>query len=112
MTNNKDLLIEPFIYHGPGCCPICSTELLVAERETIIMRLDKSGNAVSVEGADVICRGLCPNCGHKLDMMRSNGIYKPYSYAAALFDEVDRRYEIDRRNKEGSYRIEGNPLSI
>lgn len=111
--SNKEILIEPLTYCGPGGCPICSTPLIVAERETIILDLDTSGNVLDINSAGVICKGLCPRCGHKLDMMRSNGIYRPYSYARSLFDDVDRMHELEQRKlKDGSYHIEGNPLSV
>lgn len=112
--SNKEILIEPLTYHGPGGCPICSTPLIVAERETIILDLDISGNVLDINSAGTICKGICPRCGYKLDMMRShNGTYRAYSHTRALFDEIDHNHEIEqRRLKEGSYRIEGNPLSI
>lgn len=110
---SKEILIEPLTYHGPGCCPICLTALIVAERDTTIMELDKSGNVISIEGAvHTICKGMCPKCGYKLDMMRSNGIYRPYSEAVALFDKIDFEYELSLRQKDGIYHIDGNPLSV
>ena len=108
----KEPLIDPVEYHGPGACPICFTPLVLADRETNIMDLDKHGYVVNISDSIVKCSAICPKCGHTQEMMRSNGIYRPYSKVVQIFDELDLMDKIDRRKNEGKYDIKENPLSL
>ena len=105
-----EVQIEPMLFHGPGVCPNCLTPLILAEKELTVMDLDKNGNVINIVNTDIVCKAMCPNCGKKYDMMRSNGSYKPYSRIAEIFDKLDLDEEIKKRNN-GRYHISDNPLS-
>ena len=87
----KEPLIDPMIFFGIGACPVCSTPLVVADKELTVFQLNKDGAVMDMEETNVIAKALCPNCGHRQEMMRDpfNGIYRPYSRAAYLFAEAD-----------------------
>ena len=107
MSNTKESLIEGFIYHGPGACPVCFTPLVVIDTEHNVIDLDSEGQAVDIRSY-IECRAACPNCGNKIPM-RLNGIYAPYSKNAYNLKMEEIKSEIDHRNA-GRYSITENPL--
>ena len=108
--HNTDL-IAPMEYHGPGTCPMCFTTLVLVDREINVMDLDKHGNVVNIEETLVTCQAMCPKCGHSMKMMRSGGIYRPYSEVMKTIEDLETSEIIDRRMNSGRYSIEGNPLA-
>ena len=102
-------LIQPILIHGPGCCPECHYTLTIADREINVMRLNHDGSVVELVETQDFCSAICPNCGNTIRMMRSNGVYKPYSERVMDFDRIDLERILNKRSK-GTYSIEGNPL--
>ena len=102
-------MIQPILIHGPGCCPECHYTLTIADRELNLMKLNHDGSVIELISTDVICNAICPKCGNTIRMMRSNGIYKPYSERVIDFDRLDLERILDMRSK-GKYTIEGNPF--
>lgn len=111
MTNNKEVLISPIEYHGPGACPECFTPMILADMEINMLELDKHGQAVNITDTMIKCQAICYRCGRVFPMMRSRGIYRPYSEAVQTLDRLDIEYETNRRN-EGRYNITCNPLTL
>ena len=109
---DKTDLIEPMIFYGPGACPKCMSLLMLADRETTIMELNRDGSVSNIEGSYSMCMAMCPNCGHKQSMMRCNGIYRPVSLMVKLTADLEIQDEIDRRKNNSNYSIKGNPLSL
>lgn len=108
--HNTDL-IHPIEYHGPGACCMCFTPLVLVDREINVMDLDKHGNVVNIEETLVTCQAMCPKCGHTMKMMRSNGIYRPYSEVVRTIEDLELSTIIDQRMNSGKYSIDGNPLA-
>lgn len=106
---NKEPLVEGFIYHGPGACPKCFTPLVVIDTEHNVIDLDAEGNAMDIRSY-VECRAACPNCNERMQMMRLNGIYAPYSKNAYNMRMEEIKAEIDCRSK-GNYSIKENPFT-
>ena len=96
----KEPLIDPMVFFGIGACPVCSTPLVVADKELTVFQLNKDGAVMDMEETNVVVKALCPDCGHRQDMMRDpfNGIYRPYSRAAYLFSEADHKEAIKNRS--------------
>lgn len=111
MSNTTDL-IDPMTYIGPGACPECMTLMILADRETTIMDLNKDGSVSNIEGSYNVCIAICPRCKHKQPMMRCNSIYRPVSLVVKTIENLEIQEEIDRRKITTSYSIEGNPLSL
>lgn len=105
----EDFKIEPLIFHGPGACPECNHTLTIADRETNVMKLNRDGSVLELIDCHDYCSSICPNCGFTQRMMRSNGVYKPYSEIVRAFDKIDLEEILENRNK-GRYSIDGNPL--
>lgn len=105
----EEVKIQPILVYGPGCCPVCHHSLTIADRETNVMRLNHDGSVLELIDTHDYCSAICNNCGHTQRMMRSNGIYKPYSEIVREFDKIDLERILDKRAK-GTYSIEGNPL--
>lgn len=110
--NNQTDLIQPMTYIGPGACPNCMSLMMLADRETTIMELNRDGSVSNIEGSYSVCIAICPNCKHQQGMMRCNGIYRPASLMVKLLSDLELQEEIDHRKKNTSYSIEGNPLSL
>lgn len=96
------------LYHGPGSCPKCFRPLLLIDKEINAMELDKSGVVVNFRDTLNECIGLCEYCGHTQPMMRSQGIYKPYSEIVKTIDMLEYKEYI--KQCEQNSRCETNPL--
>ena len=105
----EEFKIEPLIFHGYGCCPVCNHTLTVADRETNVMSLNTDGTVLNLVDCHDYCSSICPNCGYTQRMMRSNGIYKPYDEIVREFDKIDLEEILEKRNK-GVYSIKDNPI--
>lgn len=111
MSKQTDL-IDPIIYVGPGACPICMSFMMLADRETTIMELNRDGTVSNIEGSYNVCMAICPNCKHRQGMMRCNGIYRPVSLVVKMLNDLEIQEEIDQRKLNSSYSIKGNPLAL
>lgn len=80
----KEIEINPFIYHGPGCCHKCSSPLTVVDSEVTVMDLTNDGDPIS-EDTEIKCIGVCKNCGYQVKMIRWQGGYIPYTRASLIF---------------------------
>lgn len=105
----EEIKIEPLIKVGPGSCPKCLMSLTIADRETNVMKLNQDGSVLEFIDCLDYCSSICPNCGFTQRMMRSNGIYKPYSELVREFDRIDLEEVLEKRSK-GKYSIDVNPL--
>ncbi len=108
--DNKEILIEPIIYHGHGGCPKCCGPLSVLDSELNMMDLNQDGTPISIE-TSVKCRAICKHCGHTLDMIRWEGGYVPYdeiSHNSRIIELAESRKVIMQENK---CKI-GNPLAF
>lgn len=111
MAEINESLIEPVIYSGPGCCPICGSSLILSESERNIFLLNKDGSVRKfIDDADITCIAKCFTCNKQYHMVRSHGIYRHYSYAGVLFADLDYQHDKESKNN-GRYKINGNPLS-
>lgn len=99
MSIMKETIVDPLIYIGPGACRKCSSPLILAERDLSAMELNPDGSVRNIIETSVMCTALCPQCGEKYSMMRSNGVYKPASLAGLLFDKIDLKEELEIRMK-------------
>lgn len=109
-----ETLVDPLIYIGPGGCPECGTNLIVADTEISVMQLNNEGIPISEETSNRI-RAVCPNCGNKVNMVRWKGGYIPYSYTSYFVKLMEAKYEAEDRVKalnSKKNREEENPLSI
>ena len=88
MQNNREPLIEPIIYHGPGGCPKCSGPITVADSELTLMELNQDGDPISSE-TTVRCMGCCMHCGTKIPMMRFKGSYIPYNETSRIIRTME-----------------------
>lgn len=93
-----EIMIEGFIYHGPGCCPECFGPLAVIDSEATIMELNQAGQPVSEETVTKI-RATCMHCYRKQDMMRWKGGYVPYGRSSYILKTMEMRDEIEQRVK-------------
>lgn len=107
--NNNEIVIEAFIYHGPGCCSKCGGPIIVADSEVGIMELNQDGIPISEETIMKI-KAVCSHCGEPIDMMRWQGGYVPYSenskilkYGETYSTLMDRISNINKNN---------NPFSL
>lgn len=108
----KEIVTEGMIYHGPGGCPKCGTLLTVIDSEMTIMDLNQEGHPIS-EQTVVKVRACCPNCMHKLDMMRWEGRYIPYSESVEIIKRGEALYKIEQRSSMLDNKAKGeNPLAI
>lgn len=108
--DNKEILIEPLIYHGHGGCPICCGPLSVLDSEMSMIDLNQEGMPISIE-TSIKCRAICKHCGHKLEMVRWEGGYIPYdekSYQSRLIEKKERN---KAKMQENRCTI-GNPLAF
>lgn len=111
MDNTKELewLITPVIFHGPGCCPICGSNLILSECERNVFLLNNDGSVNRfIEDTEVICTAKCFTCNKRYAMIRSHGVYRHYSPAAEMFADMD--YKENEKRAKGKYKINGNPL--
>lgn len=109
--DNKEILIDPFIYHGPGGCPECCGPLSVLDSELNLIELNNEGQPISVE-TSIRCRAICKHCGHTLEMVRWNGGYIPYN-ERDLQSRIIEQQEINRaRMQENRCTIGVNPLAF
>ena len=105
----EEIKIQPIIVYGHGACPVCHNNLTIADRETNVMKLNQDGSVIELIDNHEYCSAICGNCGHTQRMMRSNGIYKPYSERVMEFDKIDLERILDKRAK-GTYSIDDNPF--
>lgn len=107
----EETLIEGLIYHGPGCCPVCSGPLVVADNEITIMDLKQDGTPFTDETI-VRCEAICTHCGHKQRMCRWKGGYIPYGRSALILKTMELRDEYEARVKEINANAKGtNPFA-
>ncbi|MCM1235483.1 MAG: hypothetical protein NC489_35740 [Ruminococcus flavefaciens] len=105
----KEITYDGFEYYGPGCCPLCSGPLFVADSEVTLMELNQDGQPISEETA-VRCRGKCSRCGHEVPMMRWQGNYVPYSKPSFLLKKWELMAKIKERNE--ALPKNENPLAL
>ena len=108
--STKEPTISPMTFYGPGCCPDCMIPMVVADKETNVIALDQNGSASDIILTCDECVAICPKCKKKFNMMRSNGVYKPYSDVVYLLDKMEIDYEAKKRREQGKYHVDINPL--
>lgn len=99
MESNQEIKLEPIEFYGPGGCPFCSATLYVADSELTLMEVNRDGIPIS-ESTTITCKAVCPNCGEKIEMIRHNGGYIPYSQDAEIWLEIQRKERVAARLKE------------
>lgn len=99
MESNQEIKLEPIEFYGPGGCPFCSATLYVADSELTLMEVNRDGIPIS-ESTTITCKAVCPNCGEKIEMIRHNGGYIPYSQDAEIWSEIQRKERAAARLKE------------
>ena len=110
--DSNELLIEPFVYDGPGVCPDCGHLLTIADTELTIMDVNNEGTPIS-ETTITKANAYCRNCRRKQPMMFWKGKYIPFSEASYIMltseakDEVAERYKLMEEQAKGV-----NPLAI
>lgn len=110
--SNKDSLIEPMIFHGPGGCPICSGPLCVADSEITLMELNPEGVPISEE-TSIRCKAVCMHCGNTIPMARWGGQYIPYGRSALIIKNGELRAEAEERVRKINEQAKGkNPFAI
>ena len=109
MESNQEIKLEPIEFYGPGGCPFCSATLYVADSELTLMELNRDGIPIS-ESTTITCKAVCPNCGEKIQMMRHNGGYVPYSQDADIWLEIQRKERAIERLNELKNSVK-NPLA-
>lgn len=108
MESNQEIKLEPIDFYGPGGCPLCSATLYVADSELTLMELNRDGIPIS-ESTTISCKAVCPNCRNRIEMMRYNGAYVPYSKEAEIWGKIQRNELVKARLKELNSKKE-NPL--
>lgn len=109
----ENAMVDGMIFHGPGGCPKCGTPLWVADSEITLLELNSNGVPISEETTTRV-KGVCPNCGEKVPMMRWGGNYRP-AYDGSFLTflkceiEADSRDRIKKQNMEAK---EKNPFDI
>ena len=93
-----EIMIDPMIFHGPGCCPECGGPLVVADSELTLMELNQDGIPMSEETA-IRCEATCMHCSNRIKMMRWKGGYVPYSRTSLILKTMELRDEIEDRKK-------------
>ena len=109
MESNQEIKLEPIEFYGPGGCPFCSATLYVADSELTLMEVNRDGIPIS-ESTTITCKAVCPNCGEKIQMMRHNGGYVPYSQDAEIWKDIQRKEKAEARLKQLNPSNEKNPL--
>lgn len=110
--DNKDTLLEPMIFHGPGECPICSGPLCVADSEITLMELNPEGKPISEE-TTIRCKAVCMHCGNAIPMVRWGGQYIPYGRSALIIKNGELRAEAAERVRRINDNAKGkNPFAI
>lgn len=108
----NEITTEAMIYHGPGGCPKCGNLLTVIDSEMTIMDLNQEGHPISEETI-FKAKACCPSCGHKLEMMRWNGQYIPYSENVRRMKLGEALHNIQERNRMLEEQSKGvNPFAI
>lgn len=92
----KEPLAEGMVFFGPGSCPKCYTNLLVADAEITLMELNSEGIPISEETVNRI-NAYCPKCKHKQLMFRWKGSYIPYDYFVHMQLLIEHNKEIEER---------------
>lgn len=109
---NEELLIEPMIIHGPGCCPKCGGTLFVADSELTLMELNKEGIPITEE-TTVRCKAACVDCGYEQRMIRWDGGYIPFSRSSLIMKIMQRKDERRARiNELNSKAKTANPFAV
>lgn len=106
---SKELETEAFIYHGPGGCPKCGGQLIVADSEITLMELNQDGIPISEE-TNVKCRAVCRDCGHRMNMVRWNGGYIPYSTTSLLMKIMEQKELNKQRISSLNKNAKSNPF--
>jgi hypothetical protein len=111
MDENKELMLDGMVLHGPGECPECHMPIIVADVETTVMDLNSDGIPINEE-TSYRCSGICSRCGKRINVMRWKGGYVPYSKASRLFKIYQLQEEKNKRLAalENNRYILGNPL--
>lgn len=110
--DNKDTLLEPMIFHGPGGCPVCSGPLCVADSEITVMELNPDGVPISDE-TSIKCKAICTHCGKQIRMVRWGGGYIPYGRSALIIKNGELRAEAAERVRKINEKAGGkNPFAI
>ena len=107
---HKELEIEALIYHGPGGCPKCGGQLIVADSEITLMELDQEGIPISEE-TSVKCRAVCRDCGHRLKMVRWDGGYIPYTNSSLTMKVMEQKELFKQRVQELNKNSKSNPFA-
>lgn len=110
-NNDEEFLTEGIIFYGPGCCPICFTQLYVVDSELTLMEVNSEGHPVS-EDTTIRCEGVCPKCGYKQKMVRWNGGYVPYGVASSIIREMEFKDYCKKRLDELRENGDKNPFKI
>lgn len=109
----KEILIQPMDFHGPGDCPKCYGPLTVIDSELTMMSLNTDGIPLDEETTIIRCEGVCPQCGTRLPMMRWKGGYIPFSEIGYLIKRMELEDEANRRVEEMNSKSKGkNPFAL
>lgn len=107
----KELMIEGFIYHGPGNCPECGRPLVVVDSELTVLELNTEGIPIDSGTTFIRAKAKCVNCHNTIPMMRWKGGYVPYTESSRTLKLMELRDEARHRiaelNKKGK---ETNPF--
>lgn len=102
---------EGFIYYGPGTCVDCAGPIYVVDTESMVFSLDSEGNPIS-DYSVFKCRGVCANCGKKINMMRWDEKYVPYSNSSYILKELERVDIINDRINDMKANNIKNPFNL
>lgn len=102
--DEKDELIEPVDFRGPGQCPNCGSQLVVADMEVNLFTLSPAGRYADDLETYVECTGVCPKCGKRIELMRINGAYKPRSELVAAIEHAKLQEKVEEREKKDNLR--------
>lgn len=109
---DKDTLLEPMIFHGPGGCPRCSGPLCVADSEITLMELNPDGVPISEE-TNIRCKAVCMHCGNTIQMARWGGQYIPYGRSALIIKNGELKAEAEERVRKINEKAKGkNPFAL
>ncbi len=108
---NDDVLIEPVIFHDPGCCPKCAGPLTVFDMEMCKMNINSEGQPLD-ESTTIKCAAVCQFCGETIPMIRWDGGYLPFNETVLVFKMGEIRERAKARIKNDNDGKRDNPLTI
>ena len=108
---NEELLYEPMEFFDPGTCPDCGGPIVVIDSDISVLKLRPNGVPYSVETLNRV-KAACIKCGNKLNMMRWNGAYIPYSESSRILKIMEFNDKLKDRIGLQNDENNKNPLSL